>query len=260
MSAQQPHLAVEQTTATDSTQPGYTSYQQQGQVHTTVSPVSPHGARVAIRPADAADMAVPFAGQQAFEGLSQSTSADRQQEAPTGGEQLGLSDDDDEDIQAELRKLEDNYERNLERAKKVFDSRMVNLQRSQKEKEKEYLKTLEKHEKERAEFEKRRAQENEQQQRRLEQLEKDKDKKIESLKREAQMQNSAAEAPSQHLTATPSEGEIHVDEGSEWQHAGTPYPSIGTSSRNVSMSSTSSLSPSAPVDHKQSHPLQNGRR
>lgn len=258
--AHQPQHAVEQTAVTQPEATAYTSHQQQG--HVAVSPVSPHATRMATRPVDVADMAVPFAGQQAAEVLGQSVSADRQQETHAVGEQLGLSDDDDEDIQAELRKLEENYERNLERAKKVFDSRMVNLQRSQKEKEKEYLKTLEKHEKERVEFEKRRAQENEQQQRRLEQLEKEKDRKIESLKREAQMQNSVpvAEAPSQHLTATPSDGAIHVDEGGDWQHAGTPYPSIGTSSRNVSMSSTSSLSPSAPVDHKESHPLQNGRR
>ena len=93
---------------------------------------------------------------------------------------LGLS-DEDEDIQAELRKLEEEYERNLERAKKVFDSRMVNLQRSQKEKEKEHQKFLEKHEKERAEFEKRRALEEEQQQRRLEQIQKERDRKIQSL-------------------------------------------------------------------------------
>jgi hypothetical protein len=90
-------------------------------------------------------------------------------------------DEDDVDIADELRKLDEDFQKNLERAKKVFVNRMDNLQRSQIEREAQHLKTLEKHEKERAEFEKRLAQETEQQQRRIEQLQREWDKKRETI-------------------------------------------------------------------------------
>jgi hypothetical protein len=94
------------------------------------------------------------------------------------------SDDDEEDdvdIADELRKLDEDFQKNLERAKKVFVNRMDNLQRSQIEREAQHLKTLEKHEKERVEFEKRLSQEAEQQQRRIEQLQREWDKKRETV-------------------------------------------------------------------------------
>lgn len=90
-------------------------------------------------------------------------------------------DSDEEDVSDELRKLDDDFQKNLERAKKVFVNRMDNLQRSQIEREAQHLKTLEKHEKERAEFEKRLAQEAEQQQRRIEQLQREWDKRRETV-------------------------------------------------------------------------------
>jgi WNK lysine deficient protein kinase len=90
-------------------------------------------------------------------------------------------DDDDVDVADELRKLDEDFQKNLERATKVFVNRMDNLQRSQIEREAQHLKTLEKHEKERAEFEKRLAQEAEQQQRRIEQLQREWDKKRETV-------------------------------------------------------------------------------
>ena len=94
----------------------------------------------------------------------------------------GDSDDEDAvDVADELRKLDEDFQKNLERATKVFVNRMDNLQRSQVEREAQYLKTLEKHEKERIEFEKRLAQEAEQQQRRIEQLQRDWDKKRETI-------------------------------------------------------------------------------
>ena len=94
----------------------------------------------------------------------------------------GDSDDDDYvDVADDLRKLDEDFQKNLERAKKVFDNRMDNLQRSQIEREAQHLKTLEKHEKEKAEFEKRLAQEAEQQQRRIEQLQREWDKKRETI-------------------------------------------------------------------------------
>ena len=163
-------------------------------VSATMSPSSPRpGMQSAIGPNAVGGMAVPFAGNQGGERAAPAVAAQPQRDvSPIQSEQLGLSEEDNEAMQAELRKLEEEYARNLERAKKVFDSRMVNLQRSQKEKEKEHLKTLEKHEKERAEFEKRRALEEEQQQRRLEQIQKERDRKIQSLaqeKRKTVMQN-----------------------------------------------------------------------
>ena len=89
--------------------------------------------------------------------------------------------DDDEELKAELRKLDEDYQKNLQRAKKVYDNRMDNLQRSQIEREAQHQKTLEKHEKERAEFEKRLAQEEEQQMKRIEQMQKEWDERREKL-------------------------------------------------------------------------------
>ena len=164
------------------------------------SPVSPRMEnRAAIGSAAVSGMGVPFAGNQNVESAPPVGVTEVQRDvSPPVSDHLGLTDEDDEDIQAELRRLEEEYERNLERAKKVFDSRMVNLQRSQKEKEKEHLKTLEKHQKERAEFEKRRALEEEQQQRRIEQLQKERDRKIHTLaleKRRALMQSGSEVNP-----------------------------------------------------------------
>lgn len=92
-----------------------------------------------------------------------------------------IDSDDDEVVDEELRKLEEDYQKNLQRAQKVFDNRMDNLQRSQIEREAQHQKTLEKHQKERLEFEKRLAQEAEQQHKRIEQLQKEWDKRRETL-------------------------------------------------------------------------------
>lgn len=84
------------------------------------------------------------------------------------------SDDESDDSNSEeLRRLEEDYQKNLLRAKKAFYTRMDNLQRSKEEREAQHLKTLEKHEKEKIEFEKRLKQAEAEQNRRLEQLEKD---------------------------------------------------------------------------------------
>eukprot|EP00977_Amphora_coffeiformis_P011115 scaffold2657_cov89-Amphora_coffeaeformis.AAC.9 len=187
---------------------------------TGVSPAAPHGEHHAvIGVAAAGGMTVPFAG---YHGTDRTVSGEVQTDAsPPASGQLGLSDEDDEDIQAEMRRLEEEYERSLERAKKVFDSRMVNLQRSQKEKEKEHLKTLEKHEKERAEFEKRRALEEEQQQRRLEQIQKERDRKLQTLaleKKKAlmQMQNCGPDMNADAHAAAHEAANYDV-ENREWQ-------------------------------------------
>ena len=75
--------------------------------------------------------------------------------------------EDDED----LRHLEENHKRNVNRAKKAYDTRMDNLQRSKEEKEALHLQTLQRHEKEKVEFEKRVKMAEEEQDRRLESLE-----------------------------------------------------------------------------------------
>lgn len=64
------------------------------------------------------------------------------------------SDDTDETNVEEIRKLEETYRKNMTRAMKAFDTRMDNLQRSKEQKEAQHLQTLQKYEKERAEFEK----------------------------------------------------------------------------------------------------------
>ncbi len=97
--------------------------------------------------------------------------------------------DDDELLAAELRKLDEDFQKNMMRAQKVFDTRMDTLQRTQVQREALHQKTLEKHEKERADFEKRRQQEEIEQNRRIEQLQKDW-----ARRREAMRQKQLAEA------------------------------------------------------------------
>jgi WNK lysine deficient protein kinase len=111
----------------------------------------------------------------------------------------------DPDLEEEIRKLNEEFNKNLLRAKKVFDNRMDNLQRSQIEREAQHQKTLEKHMKEQAEFEKRLAAEEEQQNRRLEQLQKEWDKKKETLaqyKRRKAAEGKALNAASNELQAS----------------------------------------------------------
>eukprot|EP00522_Entomoneis_paludosa_P004101 CAMPEP_0172473398 /NCGR_PEP_ID=MMETSP1065-20121228/68835_1 /TAXON_ID=265537 /ORGANISM="Amphiprora paludosa, Strain CCMP125" /LENGTH=1265 /DNA_ID=CAMNT_0013231573 /DNA_START=224 /DNA_END=4021 /DNA_ORIENTATION=- len=113
--------------------------------------------------------------------------------SPGSDKEMCLDTDDDE-MRAELRKLEEDYQKNLKIAKKVFDSRMENLERSRIEKEVRHKETLEKHEKERLAFEKKRALEEEQQMKRIEQLQKEWDKKRTTL-------------AAQRTVGTPSDGQ-----------------------------------------------------
>mmetsp|Transcript_110984 Transcript_110984/g.166198 ORF Transcript_110984/g.166198 Transcript_110984/m.166198 type:complete len:246 (-) Transcript_110984:19-756(-) len=106
--------------------------------------------------------------------LSSDINVNGELEVPT------IDDDDllDDDLLAdELRKLDEDYRKNMNRAKKVFDSRMDNLQRTQKQRETQHLKFLERHEKERTEFEKRMQQEEIEQNRRIQHLQKEWDKR-----------------------------------------------------------------------------------
>ncbi len=102
------------------------------------------------------------------------------------------ADSDEEESDDELRKLDQDFQKNLQRARKVYDSRMDSLQRCKVEREEQHLKTLEKHEKERAEFEKRLAQEAEQQRKRIEQLqlEWDRQRELARAKKKHERSNS----------------------------------------------------------------------
>jgi len=87
-----------------------------------------------------------------------------------------LSEDLDVDSEVdaeEIRRLELEFEKKLQRVKKSYGTRMDNLHRSKEEAEAQHQMTLEKHEKERIEFEKRVRLAEEEQTRRLNQLEKE---------------------------------------------------------------------------------------
>ena len=105
---------------------------------------------------------------------------------------------DDQVLKSELRKLDEDFKKNMMRAKKVFVNRMDNLQRTQYQREEQHQKTLEKHEKERMEFEKRMQQEEIEQNRRIEQLQKEWDKRRDAVRQKKTEEAIAAEnkAPS----------------------------------------------------------------
>jgi len=88
----------------------------------------------------------------------------------------------DEELVAELRKLDEEYKKTVSRAKKVFDSRMDNMARLQHQREAQHQRTLSEHEKQRAEFEKRLQQEEIEQNRRIEQLQKEWERKRQQMK------------------------------------------------------------------------------
>ena len=92
------------------------------------------------------------------------------------------SDQMDEELAVELRKLDDEFKKTVSRAKKVFDSRMDTISRLQHEREALHQKTLSEHEKQRIEFERRLQQEEIEQNRRIEQLQKDWARKREEMK------------------------------------------------------------------------------
>lgn len=117
-------------------------------------------------------------------GVSGSPSSNRQNSSDNSAiaeEGDDDSDDNNTGISEEMQKLEEEYQRNLQRAQKVYINRMDNLQRSQVERETQHQKTLMKHEKERADYERRLAQEEEQQNRRIEQLQREWEQKRETF-------------------------------------------------------------------------------
>ena len=89
-----------------------------------------------------------------------------------------ISDSSDISNSSELRKLREDYQKHLKRAEKAYLTRRDNLIRSKEEREAQHLKTLEKHEKEKVEFEKRLKLAEEEQNKRLRKLEKEWEKKV----------------------------------------------------------------------------------
>jgi WNK lysine deficient protein kinase len=95
--------------------------------------------------------------------------------------------DEDDWCVEELRKLDENFKKNMMRAKKVFVNRMDNLQRTQVQREAQHKKTLEQHQKDRAAFEKRLQQEEIEQNRRIEQMQKEWDRRREEVRLKQQI-------------------------------------------------------------------------
>eukprot|EP00986_Skeletonema_menzelii_P002419 scaffold652_cov142-Skeletonema_menzelii.AAC.6 len=101
------------------------------------------------------------------------SSVDASERRPSDGNPSEDLDVDSEVDAEEIRRLEEEFEKKLQRAKKSYGTRMDNLHRSKEEAEAQHQMTLEKHEKERIEFEKRVRLAEEEQTRRLNQLEKE---------------------------------------------------------------------------------------
>lgn len=116
---------------------------------------------------------------------------------------------DDELLYAELRKLDEDFQKNMMRAKRVFDSRMGTLQRTQVQREAQHQKTLERHQKEQADFEKRMQQEAIEQNRRMEQLKRDWANRRKAMRQQpwTEPQNVASTS----LSTSPQEHSISLD-------------------------------------------------
>ncbi len=99
----------------------------------------------------------------------------------------------------EIRLLEQEFEKKLQRAKKSYDTRMDNLHRSKEEAEAQHQMTLEKHEKERVEFEKRMRLAEEEQAKRLSQIQKEFMERKKEVQMQLAMQSSASPTISSQL-------------------------------------------------------------
>ena len=164
---------------------------------------------------------------------------------------LVSGDEMNDEVREQLRKLEEDYQKNLKIAKKVFDSRMENLERSQTEKEAQHQKFLEKHEKERAAFEKRRALEEEQQMKRIELLQKEWDKKREMLAQQMNAPNSAESEIEENIPMELGGSASLTSLSAPDQLEQTSIPTVGSSQRNMSVTSSSSAVPPDSLQQQQ---------
>lgn len=151
-------------------------------------------------------------------------------------------DENEVDVE-ELKKLEEEFEKRLQRAKKSYGTRMDNLQRSKVEAEAMHQMTLEKHEKERIEFEKRVRLAEEEQNRRLNQIEKEFKEKKDKFRQQRGHPNG--EKPPLH-------GGGHKRSSSHFEPSSLQCPTPAADlRRNVSMHH-----PSHATHHKRDHSTQ----
>jgi len=135
----------------------------------------------------------------------------------------------------EIRKLEQEFEKKMLRAKKSYGTRMDNLHRSKVEAEAHHQMTLQKHEKERIEFEKRVRLAEEEQAKRLNQIQKEFNERKKEVRqqRTAEMQNGdSSSRPPLHS------GVLHGGHKRSSSHF------------DSSMSMKQQSQPSAATDHK----------
>lgn len=147
------------------TLPNQNSLQGSAQVSSSIISPKQQGRHISLPPQQPQIMVPPERR------LSADASTGTEQAAPVT--QQGIINEISEANTEEIRKLEQEFEKKMQRAKKSYGTRMDNLHRSKDEAEAIHQATLQKHEKERTEFEKRVRLAEEEQTRRLNQIEKE---------------------------------------------------------------------------------------
>jgi len=114
--------------------------------------------------------------------------------------EVAENDDDDDSMHEELKRLNQDFHKDLMRAEKVHDIRMDNLRRAKLEKEQRHMQTLEKHEKEKMQFEKRVQQEAMEQSKRLEKIQLKYASEREKLVQKTTQGSSQSSSPTQDIS------------------------------------------------------------
>ena len=143
----------------------------------------------------------------------------------------GLGDEVGEADTEEIRKLEQEFEKKMQRAQKSYGTRMDNLHRSREEAEAQHQMTLEKHEKELVEFEKRIRLGEEEQTRRLNQIQKEFIANKQEVRQQCVKQTSTGLPPLQNGAGDNSRPPLHSgghkrsSSHFDSSMAATPHPS-----------------------------------
>jgi hypothetical protein len=176
----------------------------------------------------------------------------------------GTADENDVDVDAEeIRKLELEFEKKLLRAKKSYHTRMDNLHRSKEEVEAQHQMLLEKHEKERIEFEKRVRLAEEEQARRLNQIQKEFIEKKKEVQQQRAKLPPTSVAPIQQMqngnegkgisgSRPPLHG-VHKRSSSHFESSMVHTPTNVEHRRNVSESNAAESSPTQIDPQQQQH-------
>ena len=176
----------------------------------------------------------------------------------------GTADENDVDVDAEeIRKLELEFEKKLLRAKKSYHTRMDNLHRSKEEVEAQHQMLLEKHEKERIEFEKRVRLAEEEQARRLNQIQKEFIEKKKEVQQQRAKLPPTSVAPIQQMqngnegkgisgSRPPLHG-VHKRSSSHFDSSMVHTPTNVEHRRNVSESNAAESSPTQIDPQQQQH-------